>query len=318
MNAIFEKHWDALVTTAESTSALSLPAVRLALHLAIRDAHEAGREMWCSDMSSDLTPQGRALELDNALGEIDKLRQERNELRQRVAKLEAMTAEQPGYEEQQNRLMRWLIDNEPEASLACDADQGVAGAIITLLDKQRLTIASYDTALTNAQNEAAMLRQQRASLQADLDAVQQAREENRQEVQLLRQELAQAEQDAAGLKRRLDDASAANGASLDPTSTPDWGPSHPAWQALTAEEQGTVAKLAEGSIKFRNVPKGQRLLLIGQVLRRIGVGGSRITMAQYNSQRPAWMAEASSITQYVESNKWQDVVTVALIYTAPR
>lgn len=359
MNAIFEKHWDALVTTAESTSTLSLPAVRLALHLAIRDAHDAGREMWCSDnMSSNLTPQGKALELDNALGEIDKLRQDRNallaqitrlgewlkvnareqfdrlhtttiddaidvldmrqeeinELRQRVANLEAMTAEHPGYEEQQNRLMRWLIDNEPER---ITDHRTVAGAVVSILDEWRAAITNYDTALSHAQNENAMLRQQRATLQADLDGVQQAREENRQEVQLLRQELAQAEQNAADLKRRLDAANT-NVASLDPTPTPDWGPSHPAWQRLTAEEQETIAKLTEGAIRFRNVPKPLRLILIGQVLRHIGGGNSKITMAQYNSQRPAWMAEATSITNYVESGKWQDVVTVALIDTAPR
>ena len=133
MNAVFEKHWDALVTTAESTSALSLPAVRLALHLAIRDAHEAGRELWCSD--DNPPPQIKALELNIALGEVDKLSQERNtwrslaeglqadvaSLHQRLAtalekcdsqalrmvSLEAMVADQPGYEEQQNRLMRW-------------------------------------------------------------------------------------------------------------------------------------------------------------------------------------------------------------------
>lgn len=314
MNAIFEKHWDALVTTAESTSALSLPAVRLALHLAIRDAHDAGREMWCSDMSSDLTPQGRALELDNALSEIDKLRQERNELRQRVTMLEAMTAEQPGYEEQQNRLMRWLIDNEPEASLACDADQGVAGAVIDILEKQRQAIASYDTALTSAQNEAAMLRQQRADLQADLV---QARALQDNFSDTLDEVAAQRDAALKEIAHLQSQTTNANGASLDPTPTPDWGPSHPAWQGLTAEEQETITKLATGAIKFRSVPKGQRLILIGQVLRHIG-GSSKITMAQYNSQRPAWMAEATSITQYVESGKWQDVVTVALMDTASR
>ena len=103
---------------------------------------------------------------------------------------------------------------------------------------------------------------------------------------------------------------------MDPTPTPDWGPSHPAWQALTAVEQETVAKLAAGAIRFRSVSKVLRLILIGQVLRHIGSGNNKITMAQYNSQRPAWMAEATSITQYVESNKWQDVVTVAPAWMA--
>ncbi|MDQ5917690.1 MAG: hypothetical protein QG660_802, partial [Pseudomonadota bacterium] len=251
-----------------------------------------------------------AIKLISALqGDVRLLRQqvaeartERDRQKFKVIGLRAAVAEQPHYEEQQNRLMRWLIDNEPEASLACDADKGVAGAIIDTLEKQRLAIANYDTALTSAQNEAAMLRQQRADLQADLE--------------VRHQELVQAEYEAQAVIAHLQSQTTnANGASPDPTPTPDWGPSHPAWQALTAEEQETIAKLAAGTIKFRGVIKARRLILIGQVLRHIGGGRGKITMAQYNSQRPAWMAEASSITQYVESNKWQDVVTAAMLYT---
>lgn len=293
-NTIFEKHWDALVTTAENAGVLALPAVRLALHLAIKDARDTEREMRDDKMdklgqdrdSWRALAEGFRGDVADLHQKLTTLQQERTDHISRIILLEAAITEQPHYEDQQNRLMRWLIDNEPEASLTCDADQDVAGAIIDILEKQRLAIANYDTALSHAQNEAAMLRQQRADLQADLDGVQ------------LRQELAQA------------------AASPDPTPAPDWGPSHPAWQALTAEEQETIAKLAAGAIRFRSVPKEHRLILIGSVLRHIG-DGSKITMAQYNRQRPEWMPEATSITQYVESNKWQDLVTVALM-TASR
>lgn len=287
---IFEKYWDAMVTTNIRLGGFDENVVRTILHLAIRDAASGAPEVDIAAIA-DVRNTWRALAEGLKADVADLHQQLANALQMcdsqalRLVVLEAMVAEQPRYEEQQNRLMRWLIDNEPEASLACDADHGVAGAILDILDKQRQAIANYDTALSHAQNEAAMLRQQRANLQADLD------------------------REIAELTLRLQTA---NGASLDPTPTPDWGPSHPAWQGLTAEEQGTVAKLAEGAIRFRSVPKGLRLLLIGRILRHIGSGSSKITMAQYNSQRPAWIAEATSITQYVESNKWQDVVSTAM------
>jgi hypothetical protein len=344
-DTIFEKYWDALVTTAESTSVLSHPAVRLALRLAIkeasadqlaappvtwqREAESACQQIarlneWLEksnpalyhspshdtvdavlaalgNLQHDLATSyartnttdalhkseliGLRGQLATARAELDSALADVTSPRADLRRAEAMTVEQPYYEEQQNRLTRWLIDNEPVASLSCDNDKGVAGVIIALLDKQRLAIASYDTALSHAQNEAAMLRQQRADLQVELEIATQAL--------------------------------AANGANVDPTPAPDWGPSHPAWQVLTAEEKETIAKLDAGEIKFRSVRKARRLILIGRVLRHIGggSGSGKITMAQYNSQRPAWMAEASSITQYVESNKWQDVVTAAMLYT---
>lgn len=308
-NAIFEKYWGALKHASLAEGNISRSTIAMALHLAIEDAALGASPADDAALVDDrdswrALAEGLQTDAADLRQKLTTIRQERDAQIFRIVSLEATATEQHGYEEQQNRLMRWLIDNEPEASLACDADQGVAGAVIGILEKQRQAIANYDTALSHAQNEAAMLRQQRADLQAELD--------------ILRQKLSRAEELAGDLNRRLDAASAANGASVDPTPTPDWGPSHPAWQALTAEEQETITKLATGAIRFRGVPKARRLILIGQVLRHIGSGSSKITMAQYNSQRPAWMAEATSITQYVESNKWQDVVTVALIDTASR
>lgn len=307
-NAIFEKYWDALKHASLAEGNISRSTIAMALHLAIEDAalgaSQADEAALVDDRDSwRALAGGFQADVADLRQKLTTIRQERDDQTLRIVMLEARAVMQHSYEEQQNRLMRWLIDNEPEASLACDADQGVAGATIDILERQRQTIANYDTALSHAQNEAAMLRQQRADLQAELD--------------ILRQEREQAEELAVDLQRRLD-ATNATAASVDPTPTPDWGPSHPAWQALTAEEQETVTKLASGNIRFRNVAKARRMILIGQVLRHIGSGSSKITMAQYNSQRPAWMAEATSITQYVESNKWQDVVTVALIDTASR
>lgn len=311
---IFERYWQAMKAASLAEGAISRSTIAMALHLAIGDARMAGEASVIVDAVNETSKlvddrntwrslaEGLQADVASLHQRLATALEKCDSQTLRMVSLEAMVSEQPGYEEQQNRLMRWLIDNEPEASLACDADQGVAGAIIDILDKQRLAIANYDTALTSAQNEAAMLRQQRADLQADLE--------------VRHQELVQAEYEAQAVIAHLQSQTTnANGASPDPTPTPDWGPSHPAWQALTAEEQETIAKLAAGTIKFRGVIKARRLILIGQVLRHIGSGNSKITMAQYNSQRPAWMAEASSITQYVESNKWQDVVTAAMLYT---
>ena len=166
MNHIFEKYWDALTTTAIGAKALSHEAVRLALLLAIKEAsadQPTQSAAWQREAESAIGQIGRLnewleqkeiglysnpnhdtagailsavgyrdqqlaiarAELASALADVTALGEE-------LRKAEAMTAEQPGYEEQQNRLMRWLIDNEPEASLACDADKGVAGVIIAL------------------------------------------------------------------------------------------------------------------------------------------------------------------------------------------
>lgn len=230
-------------------------------------------------------------ELASALADVKALGEE-------LRKAEAMTAEQPGYEEQQNRLMRWLIDNEPEASLACDADKGVAGVIIALLDKQRLSIANYDRALTHAQNEAAMLRQQRASLQEDLDATQQAREDNRQEVQQLRQELTQALQRAAV---------------VDPTPAPDWGPSHPAWQGLTAADLGVIDQLASGATKFRKLTRPARCDLVLRAIRHLASErNGTISGGDWDRYRPLWMPTTGAVMMLSDDGRWPSLLALAL------
>ena len=86
-----------------------------------------------------------AIKLISALqGDVRLLRQqvaeartERDRQKFKVIGLRAAVAEQPHYEEQQNRLMRWLIDNEPTASLDIKGNLDVASIIIAVLERQR-------------------------------------------------------------------------------------------------------------------------------------------------------------------------------------
>ena len=161
--------------------------------------------------------------------------------------------------------------------------------------EQRAAIANYDTALTHAQNEISMLRQQRASLQEDLEATQQAREENRQEVQQLRQELTQALQRAAA---------------VDPTPAPDWGPSHPAWQGLTAADLDVIEQLNAGTTTSRRLSGSLRRDLVLAVIRWLAQeSGAAPTMFQFDSSKPGWMGMASGV---VALESQQTAIHVAL------
>lgn len=330
--AIFAKYFNGLQETNVRLGGIDEAAVRLALHLAIADALAlrepalpACRVSNATDQRIAEWQQSQIVRLNEWLeinrtdlyfnGDFDTAQailaalaslEERltasqaiiADLRVALRKAEVITAEQPGYEEQQNRLMRWLIDNEPEASLACDADKGVAGVIIALLDKQRLSIANYDQALTHAQNEAAMLRQQRASLQEDLEAAQQAREDNRQEVQQLRQELTQALQRAAV---------------VDPTPAPDWGPSHPAWQGLTAADLGVIDQLASGATKFRKLTRPARCDLVLRAIRHLASErNGTISGGDWDRYRPLWMPTTGAVMMLSDDGRWPSLLALAL------
>lgn len=335
MKSIFEKHWDALVITAESTTALSLPAVRLALHLAIkeasadqstqpaawqREAENAYKQIgrlneWLEknhpalyhspshdtagamihlydEVSRELIQMKRVdaeghtamlqlrAELASALADVKALGEE-------LRKAEAMTAKQPDYDKQQNALLtQWLIDNEPAASLTCDDDKGVAGVIIDTLNRQRVTIEDLVSDLTSARNETDALRGERARLKAEID--------------VLIRERDQAEYEAQALQRA---------AAVDPTPAPDWGPSHPAWQGLTAVEQETVSRLATGEIKWRMLSKALRRDLATRALQHLSAERA-ISSGAFDKTRPSWMPTANTLGATV-AQSWRDLQTAA-------
>ena len=143
---IFEKYWDAMVTTNIRLGGFDENVVRTILHLAIRDVDLGARNAAAASLIDDrdswrALAEGLKADVADLHQRLAAALQKCDSQALRVVGLEAMVADQPGYEEQQNRLMRWLIDNEPEASLACDADQGVAGAIIDILEKQRQALS---------------------------------------------------------------------------------------------------------------------------------------------------------------------------------
>lgn len=333
--AIFAKYFNGLRETSVRLGGIDEAAVRLALHLAITDAYAAREPAppachasnateqriaewqrsqivrlneWLEINRADLyfnmnldtaqailsaladlqVNQGQGAELASALADVKALGEE-------LRKAEAMTAEQPGYEEQQNALTRWLIDN---ASERIPQHRTVAGAVIAVLDEQRAAIANYDTALTHAQNEISMLRQQRASLQEDLEATQQAREENRQEVQQLRQELTQALQRAAA---------------VDPTPAPDWGPSHPAWQGLTAVDLDVINQLASGATKFRKLARPARCDLVLRAIRHLASErNGTISGGDWDRYRPLWMPTTGAVMMLSDDGRWPSLLALAL------
>ena len=326
---IFAKYFNGLRETNVRLGGIDEAAVRLAMHLAIADALalrepaspacRVGNKTdqrtaewqqsqivrlneWLEINRTDLyfdgtldTAQAILAALADLQGNLTTALGEAADLRAALRKAEAMAAEQPGYEEQQNALTRWLIDHAPEH---IPQHYTVAGTIIAVLDEQRTTIANYDTALTHAQNEVAMLRQQRASLQEDLEATQQAREENRQEVQLLRQELTQALQRAAA---------------VDPPPSPDWGPSHPAWQGLTAADLGVIDQLASGATKFRKLTRPARCDLVLRAIRHLASEhNGTISGGDWDRCRPLWMPTTGAVMMLSDDKRWPSLLALAL------
>jgi hypothetical protein len=314
---IFAKYFNGLRETNVRLGGIDEAAVRLAMHLAITDAlalrdpappachvsnatdqriaewqqSQIGRlNEWLEINRTDLYFNGDFDTAQAILAALASLEERLTasqaiiaDLRVALRKAEVITAEQPGYEEQQNRLMRWLIDNEPVASLTCD-DKGVAGVIIDTLNKQRVTIEDLVCDLTRARNEVDVLRDERAKLKADI------------EVLILERD--QAEYEAQ-----------ANGAAVDPTPAPDWGPSHPAWQGLTAMEQETVSRLATGEIKWRTLSKALRRDLATRALQHLSAERA-ISSGAFDKTRPSWMPTANTLGATV-AQSWSDLQAAA-------
>jgi transcriptional regulator of nitric oxide reductase len=161
---IFDKYFQALKHASLAEGNISRSTIAMALHLAIEEAALTGvpeSALVAAQNEAAMLRQQRAtahqeidtlrqhladaIKLISALqGDVRLLRQqvaeartERDRQKFKVIGLRAAVAEQPHYEEQQNRLMRWLIDNEPTASLDIKGNLDVASIIIAVLERQR-------------------------------------------------------------------------------------------------------------------------------------------------------------------------------------
>lgn len=153
-----------------------------------------------------------------------------------------------------------------------------------------------ESALVAAQNEAAMLRQQRGALI--------------EEVEQLRQQLAQLDADNADLTRKLTTANAVypmpdltlvhtNGNGVAPAVTPTTTPANlelaDYWESLDA-----------GRRTFRSLDKHVRLDLVQTALASFA---ELPTQAAFNFAKPEWMPTATSICQSFGCT-WQDLPTL--------
>ena len=161
---IFDKYLQALKHASLAEGNISRSTIAMALHLAIEEAALTGvpeSALVAAQNEAAMLRQQRAaahqeidtlrqhladaIKLTSALqGDVRLLRQqvaeartERDRQKFKIIGLRAAVAEQPHYEEQQNRLMRWLIDNEPTASLDIKSNLDVASIIIAVLERQR-------------------------------------------------------------------------------------------------------------------------------------------------------------------------------------
>ena len=101
---------------------------------------------------------GDIAELDRLL---TKVRTEHAERKFKVIGLRAAVAKQLRFEDQQNRLMRWLIDNEPTASLDIEGNLDVVGVIIAILERQRQQHSDLQGALDIIRHQQEMEAQNR-------------------------------------------------------------------------------------------------------------------------------------------------------------
>jgi hypothetical protein len=204
---------------------------------------------------------------------------------------------QDAIRELQDRLTAELASN-------VELRQQLAGAINGRQAAQeegvRLALAcqGLETGLAAAQNEAAMLRQQRAALQDLLDL---------------------AEHDRAELAAKLGHLTDQHATAVAPASSNDNG--HvtaaellPQTTALSSAAQDYWIGMGRGAHTWRTLPKQIRLEMIQFVLSG-PAQGIRMTMAEFDAQKPVWMPVASSLPKTFGCT-WEQLPTVEGSWTS--
>lgn len=287
---IFAKYFNGLLETNVRLGGIDEAAVRLAMHLAITDALALRDPAPPACHVSNATDQRIAEWQQSQIGRLNEWLEENHPALYHSPSHDTAGAMIHLYEEVSRELIQMKrADAEGHAAmLQLRAELASALADVTALGEE----------LRKAEAMTAVLRQQRASLQEDLDATQQAREDNRQEVQQLRQELTQALQRAAV---------------VDPTPAPDWGPSHPAWQGLTAADLGVIDQLASGATKFRKLTRPARCDLVLRAIRHLASErNGTISGGDWDRYRPLWMPTTGAVMMLSDDGRWPSLLALAL------
>jgi hypothetical protein len=309
-HVIFEKYWDALVTTADSTLVLSQPAVRLALRLAIGDAYDAG-----AAVAADLV----AIVAEQALPE-------RSLADQRYA--EQLQA-------QISRLNEWLAEEEPALYRSPCTD--TAGAVLDAIKRRDVDLTNAYHDLQAAASETSGLRQQLAQMDADnADLAQRLSNRetvlaaDRERLKLALSDADKAHKANAMLQAEIDrltrqnaiatdtfnSLSEAHTNGVDPTPaspSADWGRNHPAWEALPAADLAVIDQISSGLITFRRTSKTLRRDLVVRVIRHLASQyGGTISSGEWDRHRPDWMPTQGAVIMLSDGENWTSLLAMAI------
>lgn len=277
--AIYQKYATEIAKVTGDGSWIDWGVMRLALRLAIADAHDAGLQT-CSQMANDLAAITASQEkaLQNALEQVDQLRAERKS-----------QPDQPHYEflmAQVDRLNGWLEANAVDEFFS---DTDTAASVIAVLDRQRQQIDGFG--------------QQLAAMDADY-------------ANLLNR-LRQAQKEIDRLTQQNTIAVDTVNSLLEPAAIHTNGnaPARPAptdWHVFLDEEANDWRiSLDAGRRRFADIPKLARLRIIQAILRgtQIDTGNTAAmpTMADYDAVRPAWAPVASGVAKTFGCG-WRDVL----------
>lgn len=265
---IYQRYWQSLERVSGKGVWLDFSAVKLALSLAIEDAANYGLARWEAETEA----------------EVGQLRSQLAELR--TLNTDTESEEACGIE----RLRLFLV--EQGAFSGEDASRSEPSRVIT---RAVNLLTEYDVARSSAQNEAAMLRQQRSALEERLSAKDIDLANERLTADLLRNQLARAQStplvDQAPITERT------NGHA----SPPD---------GLSPEALAWWEGMERGAHTWRKLPKPIRLEMVQHILRQpTATGRPLMTMAEYDERRAAWLAKASGLATAWDC-AWPDLPTL--------
>jgi uncharacterized FlaG/YvyC family protein len=317
---IYQKYVGAVQQVTGDGTWVDWGVMRLALRLAVQDAHDAGLQA-CSGMADDLAAitANQETALQNALEQIDQLRAARNS-----------QPNQPSYEllvAQIERLNEWLEVNAVDQYFS---DNDTATAVIVTLDGQHQQIEG--------------LRQQLAQMDADnAGLLRKVKElDSWKEQSLLTQDLLRKQAEEAWHFTPTAASTASGGPAVAVTSPagastpriaapPAASPAGPAtndsaspvttsgaaWRStLEAESNDWVVSIEAGRRTWRQIPKNQRLLIFQAIARHLGSNGAMPTQAVDDERKPAWMPTGTSIAMGFNCT-WSELLTVTPAEVAP-
>lgn len=305
--AIYQKYATEIAAVTGDGSWIDWGVMRLALRLAIADAHDAGLQT-CSQMADDLAAiaanQDKALQ--NALDQVDQLRRERKS-----------QPDQPHYEflmAQIDRLNDWLAEHEP--AHYCEPGD-TATAVIAALDEARQETADLLAQLAAMDADNANLTQRCGDLRTELVEVMMSRNH-------WLDQLAEVAEQRDAMQREIDRLTHQNTIAVDTFNsllepaaihTNGDAPARPApsdWHAFLDDEANDWRiSLDAGRRRFGDIPKLARLHIIQAILRgtQIDTGNTAAmpTMADYDAVRPDWAPGSTGLTRTFGCG-WRDIL----------